>query len=391
MTVQKRRLWWGIAALVAVAVAVAVAVIVPIRLSQRSGVAPGTQVQVDDGIALKGLRTGSVRLPSGDLTITVTAPQTHFPADADPYGDAELDRVARSGRWVAVGWTLRSLQLPTAEALVLGRAPTQFQVALVTDGVRHDLAAGRTEDAYAATESRAGLAIAGRKLTLVDHKRVYVALPKAPASLSVEVTYEGLTQRWDPAGSVDSGIDSGVDSGVAAPLYRPGVSPRVPADPGLRLAAPGFGFLPGRRGHEDQVSLGLHPTPPLPYVPGLGWAKPGRTWLVVPVLTNLVDPFVFWPTPEVQAHALYRLTLTGTTVTLDGQRPARELPYHLQNPAATDSTTSAYYVWDVAAGSATQSLHLHQDYVSGPPDDESPSDAPAKATATADATLTLTR
>ncbi|HST63931.1 MAG TPA: hypothetical protein VLM05_01975 [Mycobacteriales bacterium] len=111
---------------IAALVAVAGAVVVPIQLSHRSGIAAGTQIQVDDAITPKGLRTGSVRLPSGDLTITVTDPETHFPTDADPYGDAAPDRVARSGRWVAVGWVLRSLQLPTAQALVLGRAPVQF-------------------------------------------------------------------------------------------------------------------------------------------------------------------------------------------------------------------------------------------------------------------------
>jgi hypothetical protein len=72
-------------------VAVAAAIVVPIQLSHRSGIAAGTRVEVQDASTPAGLRSGSVRLPSGDLTITVTDPPTHFPRDADPYGDAELD------------------------------------------------------------------------------------------------------------------------------------------------------------------------------------------------------------------------------------------------------------------------------------------------------------
>lgn len=65
----------------------------------------------------------------------------------------------------------------------------------------------------------------------------------------------------------------------------------------------------------------------------------------MPILTNIVDPFVFWPTPEAEAHALYRLKLRSTATTLDGAKP----------------------------------------------DEGSPPAAPKQATATADATLTVTR
>ncbi len=87
------------------------------------------------------------------------------------------------------------------------------------------------------------------------------------------------------------------------------------------------------------------------------------------------------------AHALYRLTLRSCAATLDGAEPALELPYHQQNPKATDSTSSTYYLWDVAAPAASRTLRFHQAYVSGPPDQGSPPAAPGQAAATADATV----
>jgi hypothetical protein len=104
MTEQERRRWW-LAVIAAVVVAAAVAIGVPVRMAHRSGAAAGTQLQVDDHAAVSG-RTGSVLLPTGALAITVTGPETHFPSDADPYGDVSADRVERSGRWVGVGWAL---------------------------------------------------------------------------------------------------------------------------------------------------------------------------------------------------------------------------------------------------------------------------------------------
>jgi hypothetical protein len=380
MPLQKPRMWWGIGVVVVAVLVVAIGV--PVWRSVRSGDPAGTRVQADDTEPLPGARTGSVLLPTGELTVSVSRPATHFPADADPHGAAEPDRVERGGRWLAVGWALSPLKLPTAQLLVLGRTPAQFQVTLVADGARYDLAAGQTEDAYAATESRAGLAIAGRKLTLVDHKRVYVALPHAPGTTSVEVRYDGLTQRLDPDRAT-------VERGAAAPLYHPAPDPKVTAGSGMALAAPGFGFLRDRR--DDQVQLAVRATTALPYVPGLGWAADGRTWLAVPIYTNVVDPFVFWPTPEAAAHALYVLKLRSTTVTLDGAKPTLELSYYQQNAPATDSTLSAYYLWDVPASGPGRTLALHQSYRSGPPDEDAPATAPKQAAATADTTATITR
>lgn len=373
---RSTRRWW-LAGAVAVLLVASIGLVTWDRL--RSGVAPGTLVEVYDLDEATGrLSGGTVMVPTGRLDVTVTEPYDELPDGVYPVDSGfrdDVEQVRDFGRYVGVSWMLDRPANDARFRLVTG-AQRQFEVVLVADGVRHDLRAGDSAR-DSATPSRV--------------KAVYVALPGGSADLSVEVSYDGLTQRLDPR-------TGGRDAGAALPFYSPAATWSAPPKPcaaqrptaageGFPLVAPGFEF----REPEDAVlPCELRPMVASPYEPGIGWARPGRSWLSVPLTTSGDRPFAYWPSVEADPRELYLLRLRTSTVTLGGVEPATTRQYYSQTEAQLrhSGRTGAYFVFDVDPAAAAK-LVVTQAWESQVGATELPT-APPRARATATLTLTLT-
>jgi hypothetical protein len=373
-----RRTWWVTGAAAAVVLAATVLVTWD---DLRDGVASGTLVETFDlDLAAGRLTGGDVMLPTGRLAVTVGEPTRELPRDATATGSVsrrDVEKVGDFGRYLGVGWALTRPRNDDRFAWD-EKVQRQVEVVLVADGTRHDLRAGESDRSH------------GRFVTT---KTVYLALPGEPRDLSIEVTYDGLTQKLDPRTGER-------ETGVAQPLYGPAgawtASPasvcasRFPgADgSGIPLAAPGFEF---QEKEDSLVRCVLAPPVPSPYVPGAGWARPGRTWLSVLLVTRppVGTPVVYWPDVETEPNALYALKLQISSVTLGGAAPDTTRRYFLQDEAQLrrSDTTGAYLVFDVAPSTA-QRLELRQRWVSSV-GDTARADAPTQAVGTASLTVTL--
>ena len=358
-----------------VAVAVGVAGIVWLNL--RRGQPAGTQLEEDAGLYTlddaDALPDRTVLLPVGQLTITVSKPLRELPSGAGERGTP--DRVGGFGRWVAVGWQLRpSSRLRDGRSVAAQGENPQFSVVAVADGVRYDLAAGSTED----DDSDPG--------DLVRDKGVYLALPAEPGGFTVEVGFAGVVQVLDPR-------TGELRTGAAAPLYAaaPSWSTRAPACVGQRaeVAVPGFGAAP----NEDlSVRCEIRSGFAVPYVTGIGWARPGRTWLVLPVTTRASSGlYVNWPSFEATPNALYVLRLRSSSLFLGGATPTTTLPYYQQSAQEllADGVTGAYYVFDVAPGEPARAV-LRQLYADDAPGADAPPNAPRQARGTLTIAIDLT-
>lgn len=358
---------WTLSVALLAVVAVGVAGVVWLVL--RRGTPPGTQVEASlvllDDADEQVDRT--VRLPTGTLTVSTSRPLRELPAGITSVDD----HVAGFGRWVAVGWQVRSATGPATTAMAVAGDRTQFSVTVVADGQRHDLDAGRTRG--------------GRPGEMVRYKSVYLALPADPDELTIEIGYAGLVQTLDPA-------TGELRAGAAEPLYAAAGpwSTRAPACRAGRteIDAPGFESSDG----DVTVSCQVAEAYAVPYVTGHGWAQPGRTWLVVPVSTNVLGSlFVYWPSVEADPHALYRMKLRSSTLTVAGRPPAALLPYYrgTQADLLARDMSGAYYVFDVAPTDRVVAV-LTQAYA-GDPLDGAPPGSPRQARGTLRLEITAVR
>lgn len=373
---RRRGLWIAVAAVAVVAVVGGVVALVTLR----SGEPVGTRHEVHNLLQVEQpdrLAAGTVQLPTGQLEVVVTRPLRGLPDyPALVADDAEVGRVDGFGRWLGVEWRLKPSGARGNPLHLVNRQPEQFEVVLVADGARHDLAAGATDDPDAR-----------RTRGVLDHKAVYVALPGDPGTLTLEVAYDGETQVLD--------LRSGqVRPGRAAPLYEPvgrlwAVSaPRCAND--LVMRTPGFASSDG-----DDILVSCRITSSAlagPYAPGRGWAAPGRTFLTFSLTTGVGLAFARWPADDPGGAGLYFLRLQSSALTLDGRGPVATARYYQQSDAEVKKAnlTGAFYTFDVPAG-APATGRLHQEYadLDGPARD-APAGAPRQARGTVDLTITLT-
>lgn len=257
------------------------------------GVAEGTEV--------------SVAVPLGRVEATVGEPVTTL-GDLEAPEGGSLVRVAnrfRDGQVRDDVWELaarpgeaRSVQL----SLAAGDEDYLLGVVRVGDG----------SDAAASVRAPQDLVVAvdGTPEELGD-------------DLALEVTYDEVTQSV----SVPDGERA---PGPADALYQEAPDPATlsttDCDPRVE---PASASLRGLRCEVGAVRS-------LPYVPGLGWAEEGRTWLVVGAGVEVVSAEL--------SGSTYGVGETGLEVVLDGQPPAAVL-----DPTGADGRASGQHVFDVAA------------------------------------------
>ncbi|MEX0429020.1 hypothetical protein AB3X52_15440 [Nocardioides sp. DS6] len=237
-----------------------------------------------------------IMLPSGRLTVTVTDPVTEV-ASRQSADHARL--LAPSGaRLRGVQWTLDPAAGPAylgnyalfmanevASDVVGKSAPVSLR--LVVDGQRVPLSTKETDEEESEDSGGGGTS---------SPPGVWAAIPSGHATLEVE--YDGLVQRVDLASGT-------VDRGAASSLSDP-------------QPAAAEGSCESSRPWLNCYSIEAQA---FPYVGGHGWARPGRTWLVVDLGTDPDD-------------------VSMSRVTVAGRRPVTQL-----------DTIPTTWVYDVPTGS----------------------------------------
>ena len=345
---RRRRRWWAVGAAGVAVVALVAGGITFFVLRSGEPVDTRFEVRSLEPVAEEGrLPAGTVQLPAGRLQVEASAPLREVP-DSTPAvveQQEEPGRVRGFGRWVGVEWRFGTPPDPDRFWDPAVRQPKQFQVALVADGTRRDLAAGETADPDPI-----------RNRGYLPHKALWVALPGEPGALTLEVTYDGLTQTLD--------LRTGrVDAGAAAPLYRKEAwtaASRPCTDGKVTIRAPGFAA------DEDDVEVLCTLTEvalAAPYLPGKGWARPGRTWVTFQLRTQASLAFVRWPSMQDPDPVLYRLALQSSAVTAGGAAPALVTSYYQQGLEEQRklNLSGAYYSFDVPAAGTTR-VSVHQVY-----------------------------
>ena len=282
-----------------------------------SGVAEGTEV--------------SLAVPLGTVEATVGEPVTTL-GDLEAPEGGSLVRVASSFRDAQVREDVWELAARSGEArsvelsLAAGDEDYLLGVVRVGDG----------SDAAASVRAPRDLvvAVSGSPEELGD-------------DLALEVTYDELTQSVSVPGGERA-------PGPADALYEEAPDPATlsttDCDPRVE---PSSATLRGLRCEVGAVRS-------LPYVPGLGWAEEGRTWLVVGAGVEVV-------TAELSGST-YGVGGTGLEVLLDGEPPATVL-----DPTEDAGRASGQHVFDVAADQSsgevgvTATLTLEQTGGSGGP------------------------
>lgn len=137
-------------------------------------------------------------------------------------------------------------------------------------------------------------------------RRQYVAVPADAEEVTLEMTYDGVTQTVDAA-------TADVTTGDAAPLYdAPFPAPGAPC--GDQLWSTGASAVEGAASGCFVRSSATRP-----YVAGLGWAPEGSRWLVVTVVPGA-------PTAFEGRRGTYEATAPGrtwTTYALGFEEPTR--------------------------------------------------------------------
>jgi hypothetical protein len=270
------------------------AVLLVLTLASCGGEKAGTVIEVSEVPGGQGLR---VDLPAGQLEVSVSG----VVDDADGKG----------GTFVGVDWDLDPFAQPDRARLAYALRVKDSEIAFVADGKRYPVKAPYRVLNDRAIQDRAP-------------QTFFLALEDEPEELTLEVTYDGLTQRVDA-------LTGEHEPGQADRLYDPvGAGVPQPDCPGT-----------------SAVKCDVRSVLLLPYVATVGWADPGRAWAVVDVRT-------FYDGPDI-------LTARTTTdrLTMDGAAPAVQL-----NGGTQDSPPSAsrYVAFSVDAD-AVPPLRIQQAYV----------------------------
>lgn len=249
---------WTAAAVLLVLVAVVAALVWWKGVDHRPRVAAGHQALLDNGdMKPPTAHKVSVRTPTMRLLLSVGDPVDELPPRCCV--DTEADHRAPSGgSFLAVHVDEPEIQ-PVGVAPIVEWKPPHF--ALV-DGEHTYPLDGISR--YVGANAWAG-----------NGETEYLALPDKPSHVAITIEYDGVVQRFDTEGDT-------LDEGVAAPLYH------LPSRVESRACAERWSTPYGPRGGAVIVSVARVD---VPWLPGLGWARPGRTWLVAGV--ELDAPYSF--------------------------------------------------------------------------------------------------
>jgi hypothetical protein len=241
--------------------------------------------------------SATVQLPSGTLDVTVSKPLDEVDKDAVGGQPTDVD----GGRYVGISWDFDQRSGGSA-AVVLPLAETvePARIALVADGHRYPVA-----DAY-------NVVLDGRGIQDVAARDRYVAVTGDPDELRLEVTYDGLTQQVEfPSGKVRATQATAL---ADIPQTRDVQRCRALGEPDLH----GLTEIP--------FDCRANATARLPYVVGLGWAKPGREWAVVDVAAGIGPGQAEWKRPGRRGSVRYVVFgRPKATFTVDGKPPARTI------------------------------------------------------------------
>lgn len=243
-----------------------------------------------------------VRLPSGPAYFDIEDDLDAVPAD-DVLGEPEGRPAASDTRLVHVAWTREFLGYGSDVMRLMTGSDNEdvgLPVALVVD------ADGR----------RTEIPDVGRLAGIGDPDHVYVGVPRDAQDLTLEVSYDGVTQTVDLATGV-------VESGRAAGLYDVPLSAE-------RSIGDGSGDCPyphREQGLDVSFFCGVLDSWQVPYVDGLGWAGEGRAWLVADASGDLND--LWWVVGD--DFTDYRTRRVSWEVVADGSRPVGTLPRRLGN------------------------------------------------------------
>lgn len=298
----------------------------------------------------------TVVLPGVVYEVELSRPQGT--ADSASTDEAGVDVSAADGTaFVAVAWDPRASQ---AEGPVLaGTGPDVSPQISVTAGDQTYPVGAMDEEGQHAS---------------------WVVIPADAGPVGVAVEFDGLTQQV-----VDMTDPQAVPAGGSPLLYGPSSRIHQPPcpDPAEDPEAARYAF--------SRCTLMV--SDPVPYHEDLGWAEPGRAWVVARLT---VAPIVVgWDDPGTGGAVVdYEVpTHDDVAVTLDGQAPADVVPVEPDEPAGLqdDGTWSGDAVFDVSQDLDAFEVAFARPYTAVPEDpDEARADGtPAELTGTYEATVPI--
>ncbi|HEX7135870.1 MAG TPA: hypothetical protein VF228_25050 [Iamia sp.] len=303
---------------------------------------------------IEGFPTAIV-VPGRRYDLVVTSPRERI--DTITAGEAAVDDQAAEGtRFVAVTWELSAAG---GDAVVLGGEGPEISplLSLVVDGTPVEVGALDEEGVHAR----------------------WVVVPEDADEIGVAVEYDGVTQTVEDAAdrlAVPEGGPELLYAEDPPSLHQPDCpEPAAGPDPAQYT----FG------------TCTLTITDPFPYHRELGWAEPGRAWVVVRLLVQPVT--VGWDDPG-GAVVDYETTADEVEVRLEGDGPVDVLPYDTETPAGLqdDGGWGGDAVFSVPDDTTTFQLHFARPYT-GLPEDPAEAAAegiPAELTGTYEATFEVT-
>lgn len=249
------------------------------------------------------LETGeptAVITPAGRLSVSFADPVTEL--DKDETTDLTARSAPGGGSFVPVVWSFENDKIFGEITRLFGdRQP--LEVDLVTGGERYSLTPPDSGPGKTAE---------------------YVAVEGSGEDVSLEVTYDGLTQTLD----AESGK---LDKGVAAALYDlPKTKIKIKDCPTKKWFTQALIY----QQYECRYTTAI----PSPYVVN-EWVKKGHTWLAVTVATNLA----LYATGELDAAiASYDVVGNKELSTIDGEKPLGTL-----NERVNEGAASGTLVFDI--------------------------------------------
>lgn len=282
----------------AAAPAIATLVLAACGGGSTSNVTKADEIAYLHGTALE------VTIPPGELHITLGKPTDHVTVGTKDH------KVKGGWSYVPVGALLDATKADTS----LGGAVQATTLALMVGGKSYPVPATYTVDAGDESVDNSGSV-------------TYVAVPGDGKHVAVEVTYDHLTQTITSTGERHAG--------AAAPYYD--------GSAGERSKIAVKGRWQTARGSSLEVDGTLQPAT-LPYVPGRGWAPPGRTFEAVDVFLD-------------EAHATRGkeeapLSTLRVSPTLDGSAPVPIAAGTGPTPRASGGQLVKRFYFEVPTSSA---------------------------------------
>ncbi|WP_341923720.1 hypothetical protein [Nocardioides psychrotolerans] len=273
-------------------------------------------------------RHSYVVLPTSRYDFLVSTPRTSV--DTITAGDAGISPEAKEGtQFVLVEWSLSGV--PGDTFVMEPPADVSPQLTLLADGEAHDLGALDQEGISAAA----------------------VVVAADVDDVSLEIEYDGLTQVIE-----DAYGDTRADGPNA--LYHEAVRLGLTQCPPSPLSGDDPRVLFFGTEVTGRVAT------PVPYYGPLGWAQPGREWVVARVSTRA--PLAGWNGRDYVSYE----TTSDVRVRLDGAAPVELFPAEEGDVAGPhdDGSWSAVAVFDVEEIGGDGPLDVRRVLVATPEDDD---------------------